>query len=149
MSRMNTGRVIVGGLAAGVAANALDFVINRYLLFDQMNEMVVRLNLRADLVERSIWTWLAFDMIYGLLVVFTYAAIRPRFGPGPATAMIAGGCYWLAFTAMSAGYTAMGMFSDLAFIKSAAFTLVSTLVPAQVGGAIYQEPEEPVRSATG
>ena len=90
MSRMNTGRVIIGGLVAGVAANVLDFVVNGYLMVNESTEMMQRLNLRADQVEHSMWTWLGFDFLYGLLVVFTYAAMRPRFGPGPKTALIAG-----------------------------------------------------------
>jgi hypothetical protein len=141
MGRINIGKVIIGGLAAGVAANALDFVINTYLVANEMREMVQRLNLRADQVESSMWTWIGFDFVYGFLVVFTYAAIRPRFGPGPKTALVAGLCYWIAFTALSAGLTAMGIFTHPAFVRSAAFTLASTLVPALIGGAIYQEAE--------
>jgi hypothetical protein len=141
MGRINTVRVVIGGLVAGIVANAIDFVINTYLMANEGVEMVQRLNLKADVVEHSMWTWIGFDFVYCLLVVFTYAAMRPRFGPGPKTALIAGMCYWLAFGAMSAGFTAMGMFTHLAFIKSAAFSLASTLVPALVGAAIYKEEE--------
>jgi hypothetical protein len=141
MSRINVGRVVIGGLVAGVVANAIDYVISTYVLAREMTEMVQRLNLRADLAEQSMWTWIGFDIVYGLLVVFTYVAIRPRFGPGWKTALIAGMCYWVAFTAMSAGYTAMGMFTHPMFVRSAAFSLLSTLVPALVGAAIYKEEE--------
>jgi hypothetical protein len=141
MGRINIGRLLLGGLVAGVVANAVDYVINTYLVASEMLEMVQRLNLRADQVEHSTWIWIGFDLVYGFLVVFTYAAMRPRFGPGAKTALIAGLCYWIGFTAMSAGFTAMGIFTHPAFIKSAAFTLASTLVPALIGGAIYQEAE--------
>lgn len=139
MSRINVGRLVIGGLAAGVLANALDFVINKYLLANEMTEMVQRLNLRIDLVEGSAATWIGVDFIYGMLLVFTYAAMRPRFGPGPTTAVIAGLCYWLAIGAIFAGLTAMGLYTHLAFIKNLALSLVSTLVPALVGAAIYKE----------
>ena len=142
MGRINVVRLIVGGLVAGLAANVLDYVINTYLLAREMAEMVQRLNLKADLVEQSMWTWIGFDLVYGLLVVFTYVAIRPRFGPGWKTAAIAGLCYWVAFTAMSAGYTAMGMFTHPTFVRSAAFALLSTLIPAVIGASFYQEEEE-------
>jgi hypothetical protein len=128
-------------LVAGIVANALDFVINNYLVANEMTEMVQRLNLKADMVEHSMWTWIGFDLVYGLLVVFTYAAIRPRFGAGAKTALIAGMCYWVAFTAMAAGFTAMGIFTHPAFVRSAAFSLASTLVPALIGAAIYKEEE--------
>ena len=141
MPRINVPKVLLGGLAAGLVANAIDYVINAYLLANEMQEMVQRLNLRADMVERSMWTWMGFDFVYGFLVVFAYAAMRPRFGPGPTTALIAGLCFWVGFTALFAALTAMGLYTDAAFIKGAVFTLASSLVPALVGGAIYKEDE--------
>jgi hypothetical protein len=139
MSRINTARLLVGGLVAGVLANALDFVVNGFVMADEMTEMVQRLNLKADVVEHSMWTWIGFDFLYGFLVVFTYVAMRPRFGPGPKTALIAGLCYWLAFGAMAAGFTAMGMFTHRAFMLSLVSSLASTLIPALAGGALYKE----------
>lgn len=139
MGRINTVRVIIGGLVAGVVANALDFVINNYLMANESTEMMQRLNLRADQLESSITTWIVVDFIYGLVLVFTYAAMRPRFGPGPKTAVITGAAYWVAFTAVFAGLTSMGIFTQQAFVKSSALAIVSTLVPVLVGAAVYKE----------
>jgi hypothetical protein len=139
MGRINIGRVVIGGLAAGAVANALEFVINRFLMANEGAAMVQRLNLRVDMVAGSATAWIVADFIYGLVLVFAYAAMRPRFGPGPSTAAIAGVSYWLVMSAMFAGLAAMGIYTQQAFIKSAALSLVSTLVPAMVGGAIYQE----------
>lgn len=142
MARINVGRVILGGLVAGVVANGLDYVINRFLLSNEANEMVQRLNLKADQAEGSWLTWLVVDFIYGLLLVFTYAAMRPRFGPGPKTATIVAGCYWAAFTAVFAGLTAMGIYTPAGFIKTAAFSIASSLIPALVGASLYKEAED-------
>ena len=139
MGRINVGRVIIGGLVAGVVANALDFVINKYLMVNEATEMMQRLNLKADVVEGSMWTWIIADFIYGLVLVFAYAAMRPRFGPGPRTAIIAGMSYWFAVTVMFAGLAAMGVFTQQAFMKQAALTIVSTLAPVLVGAAMYKE----------
>lgn len=141
MPRLNVVRVVAGGLAAGIAANVLDYLIGAYLTAAQTTEMMQRLNLNAQAVEQSMRVWIGFDMVYGLLVAFTYAAMRPRFGAGPTTALIAGLCYWIGFTAMMAGYSAMGIFTPQAFMKSALLSLASTLVPALMAGAIYQEPD--------
>jgi hypothetical protein len=139
VSRINTTGVILGGVVAGVVANVIDFVSNSYLMVNESTEMMQRLNLKPDVLEHSMWTWIGFDFVYGFLVIFTYAAIRPRFGPGPKTALIAGVCYWIAFGAMAAGFTAMGIFTHQAFIKSTALSLASTLIPALVGAYIYKE----------
>jgi hypothetical protein len=139
MGRINVARLIIGGLAAGAVANALDFVINTYLMVNEGTEMMQRLNLRADMVESSMTTWIAVDFIYGMVLVFAYVAMRPRFGPGPKTAVIAGMSFWVAFTAVFAGLTAMGIYTQQAFIKNAALAIVSTLAPVLVGAALYKE----------
>jgi uncharacterized membrane protein HdeD (DUF308 family) len=139
MSRINVSRVIIGGLAAGVTANALDFVINKYLLAAEATEMIQRLNLKPDQVEGSVVAWIVADFVYGMILVFTYAAMRPRFGPGPKTAMIAAISYWLAFTAVFGGLMAMGIYTQQAYIKTSALTVVSSIVPALVGAWLYKE----------
>ena len=66
MSGINMSRVVVGGLVAGVVANALDFAINTYLMADEMADMSQRLNLMGigiyrdfvhiDIGPRRAWT---------------------------------------------------------------------------------------------
>lgn len=139
MGGINFSRVVVGGLVAGVVANALDFVIQTYLMTKEMTDMAQRLNLSAATMESSMTTWIIVDFVWGLLLVFTYAAIRPRFGPGPRTAVIGGLMLWLAVSAVFAGLTAMGLYTQQAYIKSSVLMLVSTLVPSLVGAALYKE----------
>ena len=139
MSGINMSRVVVGGLVAGVVANALDFAINTYLMADEMADMSQRLNLNMAAVEASTTTWIIVDFVWGLLLVFAYAAMRPRFGPGPKTAVISGLTLWLGVTAVFAGLMAMGLYTQQAYIKSSALALVSTLVPSLVGGYLYKE----------
>jgi hypothetical protein len=139
LSGINIGRVLIGGLVAGLVANGLDYVINDYLMADEMSEMAARLNLSAERLASSTWIWIAVDFIWGILLVFAYAAIRPRFGPGPKTAITSGLMLWLGVTAVFAGLTAMGVFTQQAYIKSSALSLVSTLVPSLIGARIYQE----------
>ena len=139
MSRINVGRVIVGGIIAGALANAFDFVWNTYVLVEESAEMTARLNLNAATVQGSMTTWIVVDFLWGLLLVFTYAAIRPRFGPGPKTAAIGGVMLWLVSAVMFAGLTAMGVFTQGAYLKSSALYLVSTLASSVAGAWIYKE----------
>jgi len=139
MARMNTGRLILGGLVAGVVANGLDYVINAFLMKREMDDMIQRLNLNQIVVNDSMLTWVIVDFVWGLLLVFTYAAMRPRFGPGPKTAVVSGATLWIAACAMFAGLASMGIYTEQAFIKSAALTFVSTMAASLVGAAIYKE----------
>ena len=57
--------------------------------------------------------FLAWGFFYGVIAVWVYAAIRPRFGPGPRTALRAGLVVWLVgYLAPTAGYSAMGFWPD-------------------------------------
>ena len=136
---MNIGRVLLGGLIAGVVANAGDYVINMYLMEEEATAMVQRLNLSAAAVQGSLATWIVVDLIWGLLLVFTYAGFRPRFGPGPRTALIAGVTIWLAVCVVFAGLMSMGIYTQQAYLKSSALTLVNTLVASLAGAYFYRE----------
>jgi hypothetical protein len=141
MSGINVGRVIIGGLAAGFVANVLDFIITSYLLADELAEMVVRLNLNADAVESPVWVFVIVDFMWGLLLVFTYAAIRPRFGPGPKTAIVSGVLLWVAISLLEAQIGAMGITTLPLYFKGAVLYLVSAVVASLVGAALYKEPK--------
>ena len=138
---INTGKVVAGGLVAGVVANAIDFVTNTYVLGADMQAWAASHNIDpATLTSGAVvGTWVAVDFIYGLLIVFTYAAIRPRFGPGVRTAIIAGLVVFLAPTLVLFGFTQMGMLTMPMFVKGAIAAIVSTLAAAVAGAAVYKE----------
>jgi len=139
LGRINTGRVLLGGVVAGIVANALDFVINEFLMREEGADMVQRLNLSQAALESSVMVWIVVDFIWGLLLVFTYAAVRPRFGPGPKTAVISGITLWFAVCIMFGGLMSMGIFTLPGFLKYSALTLVSSLSASLAGAAIYRE----------
>jgi hypothetical protein len=136
---MNIGRIILGGVIAGIVANAGDYLINVYLMADEGTAMVQRLNLSAAAVEGSLVTWIVVDIILGLLLVFTYAGFRPRFGPGPRTAIIAGVTIWLAICAVFAGLMSMGIYTQQAYLKSSVLTLANTVIASLAGAYFYRE----------
>jgi hypothetical protein len=141
MAPINLPRVILGGLAAGLVMNVLDVTTGLTILADDMNTNAQRLNLDPAVLNSTaaMVTWIVVDFLYGLLVVFTYAGFRPRFGPGPKTAVIAGLTIYAAITVILAGFLSVGMFMQGPFIKQAAIQLVVNIVASLVGGAIYKE----------
>ena len=140
MAAINYGRVLAGGLVAGVVANIVDFV-SAIVLSEDLARMAQRLNLNQNLLASSsvAVTWVIVDFVYGLLLVWTYAAIRPRFGPGPATAARAGVLLWVAVTAILFGFLSMGVFTPDTYYKSSAFALASSVLAALAGGYVYKE----------
>ena len=139
MAGINYGRVALGALAGGVVANLCDYVTNAILFVEDSQRLVQRLNLNPAQVEGSMISWAIIDFIYAFIVVFTYAAIRPRFGPGAGTAVKAGVLIWAAVTAILTGFQQMGIFTPDSFVKFMGAALVTSTLVAVVGGYLYKE----------
>lgn len=141
MAGINTGKVVAGGLLAGVVYNAIDFAINGMLMAEDFAANTARLGLdpASQQAPSVIATWVAIDFILGLLVVFLYAAIRPRFGQGPKTAIIAGLVLWAIGCSLLLGFTQSGIFTMAIFGKMLIPTLVNSCVGAVAGAAVYKE----------
>ena len=141
MAGINYGRVLLGGLAAGVVANACDAFTGMVLMADDMQRMAQRLSLDPNVINAPsvAVTWIVVDFLYATLIVWTYAAIRPRFGPGPKTAALAALVICLAVTVVLSGFVAMGIFTQDLYLKSAAFSLVTAVLAGLTGGYVYKE----------
>jgi len=141
MARMNYGRLALGTLVAGVVANFLDFVTNTFLMADDMQRMAQRLNLNPAVANSAsvAMTWTVIDFLYAGLIIWTYAAIRPRFGAGPKTAIVASVVINLAVTVVIFGFQAMGIFTPDLFYKSAALSMVTAILAGLAGAAVYKE----------
>src|SRR5258705_10499199 len=96
MGRINLKGGIIGGLVAGVVLNIFDSVLFGVVLKNDMAASMQALNL--PVMSNSVIPWYVFvDFLFGIALVWVYAAIRPRFGAGPATALKAGLIGWLVF----------------------------------------------------
>jgi hypothetical protein len=136
---MNTGRILLGGIVAGIVFNALDFVMQTYVFAEESRDMIQRLNLDPAVAEASAPTWIVVNFAMSLLMVFVYAAIRPRFGAGPKTAIVASITIWAAATAVLSGFAAIGIFTPPAFMKHAAVYLVTSTIAGLAGASVYKE----------
>ena len=111
---INTQKVMVAGLAAGVVLAALDFVFNGLLLAEQNRAAMEALSpeIAANMENPSLIAgFIVIDLIFGVLVTWTYAAMRPRFGAGPRTSVMAGLQVWLVAGIMYGFMTLAGFFS--------------------------------------
>lgn len=142
MSAINYGRVVVGGLVAGVVLNVLDVVNGMFIMAGDFEANAARLGLDPALMQASsvMVTWIVIDFLIGMLLVWLYAAIRPRFGPGAGTAVKAGLAVWFfAHFLWTLGSWNMGLFPQNALMIGVAWVLVETILAAVVGGWLYKE----------
>jgi hypothetical protein len=121
--------------------NIGDFVINGLLLAEEQTALLQRLGLTVPSPDNiaAMLPWVVIDFLFGILVVWTYAAIRPRFGPGVTTAIIAGLIPYLGATLVLAGFTSMGLFTASLFVKGSVASLVNTAIGSVAGAWLYTE----------
>ena len=90
---MNYGRVVLGGLLAGLVLNIGEFVLNDFVLGTQMKDFMTRHNF-AEPGTNFMIVAVGLTFVMGIVLVLGYACIRPRLGPGVKTAIIAGLFGW-------------------------------------------------------
>jgi hypothetical protein len=139
---INTGRVIGGGLLAGAVMNFIDFFVNGVWLAQQWMDEATALNARLAAPEAatpSMIGWIVTDFLLGIFIVWSYAAMRPRFGPGAGTAVKAALLVWAISHLAYASFAFLGMYS-LNLVAMMSFGgLVAALAGGYAGCSIYKE----------
>jgi hypothetical protein len=139
---INTNKVLLGGFVAGVVLNAIDFVTNVYLLAARNKaEMdAFKAGLSDQMMAGSaIASYIIMDFVLGFALVWTYAAIRPRFGPGIRTATYAALLFWLLALIFTAGFRQMGIMSSGLWWTYAFIGLINFFLAAWAGAKLYSE----------
>lgn len=139
MGRINLKGVIIGGLVAGVVLNIVDFLLFGVVLKDEMAAMMQAMGKPPMASSTMIW-FVFLDFLFGIFLVWVYAAIRPRFGAGPGTAIKAGLLVWVVAGLFHALFEApMGMMPQNTMIMVTLVALVQQPLAAVVGAKFYTE----------
>jgi hypothetical protein len=93
MNNINLGRVVLGGLLAGLVLNVGEFLLNDLVLTAQMKEFMTKHNF-AEPSSSFMIVAVGLTFVMGIVIVLGYACIRPRLGAGVKTAIIAGLFAW-------------------------------------------------------
>ena len=139
MAQMNVNRVVLGGLIAGLVINISETILNVPVLGQQMEDALKGRNL-PPVGGGAIGGFVVGAFVVGVLLVWLYAAIRPRFGAGPKTAIIAGLVLWLlAYVWPSLGLGLMGFMPMKLLVITTLWGLAEVILAALAGGAVYKE----------
>jgi hypothetical protein len=87
---INTGRVILGGLLAGFVINVVCGLSSQMLLAGRIMGEQQAGHFLHDPRFPFLPAWLILMFLVGIALVWLYAAVRPRLGPGPGTAIAVG-----------------------------------------------------------
>jgi hypothetical protein len=139
---INASKVVVGGLVAGVVNNVLGFLIQGMLLgkrmMDEMIAAAPSLQGKGEDTMTMVCRVLT-GFVIGILIVWLYAAMRPRFGPGPKTAFLAGLVVWICGFIFYMDWLYVGMMSPGLYAMVSIAMLISCSITAMAGAALYKE----------
>jgi MFS family permease len=137
---INWKKVIHGGLLAGLLINVVEFVVNGWILKESWaaglkSSPYVE---QVGMLQMAAFTISGF--VVGIFTVWLYAAIRPRYGAGPKTAVCAGAAVWT-LGYLLAGVTPMVMHLAPRRLMAIgiAVGLVEVVAAALVGASVYKE----------
>lgn len=138
---MNAKRVLLGGVVAGVVMNIIDFISNTYIVGERMKAAAdaFKPGLGEVMTTQSPWIYIVFDIVLGILLVWTYAAVRPRFGAGAGTAVIVAALFWVLAGIFYSGYMMMGLMPKGLWWTFAIIGLVNFILSSVAGAWLYKE----------
>ncbi len=149
MTKTNMGRIILGGIVAGIVLDILGYLVDGILLAPQWTAGMAALGRSGELTMNQIVSLNILGLANGIFAIWLYAAIRPRYGAGPKAAVFAGLALWVAgFLLPNIGFMGVnGLFTTNLAILTTAAAVVECVLAAVAGAAVYKEAAaEPVRS---
>jgi hypothetical protein len=143
MTRINFGRIIIGGLIASVLLFLSDGFLHEQV-FKQYWEYLYH-GLGAKPPESphamSMIYFFIFELGRGFGAIFIYALMRPFHGPGPKTAVLAAIAAWLAFSVTApAEFIPLGFYGRRLWVMVAAAQFATSIVANLLAAWIYKEP---------
>ena len=138
MKKVNLARVILGGIIAGTIINISEWVLHDVVMREEFRSHFGSLGRTNPEDVASVVWWNVWGYILGFTAVWLYAAIRPRYGPGVATALRAGFAAWIlscVLMTITMANLRLFPFMPMAFLWS----LFGDLIGTVAGAAVYKE----------
>jgi len=141
MGKINYGRVILGGIVAGIVADIIDWLVDGLWLAPRWADGMKTLGHTAAFTTGQIVLFDLIGIAGGILAIWIYAAIRPRFGPGVRTAICAGLVTWaLSVLLPNAAFMhVMHLFGAHLTLYTTLGGIVEIVVGTIAGAALYKE----------
>ena len=139
MGKINWGRVVLGGIVAWIVIGVVA-AIQIPMFHGAFEAAFDALGGESDISDATmIMSGIPIQLMGGIMAVWLYAAIRPRYGPGPMTAAIAGLAVWLI---LSVGLLSIVMLTNLTLRSFAVLhgpSLITWIVATNAGAWVYKE----------
>ena len=138
MGKINFGRVLLGGLVAGLVINIGEFLLNGVVLHSQMEADFNRMHLTPPGNSFAVLA-VGLTFVFGIVAILLYAMIRPRLGPGPKTAIVTALIVWSFLVYCGTLNMILISVPTNVILMVIVWFLVEYIVGILVGAALYKE----------
>ena len=139
MGKINWGRVVLGGIVAWIVMGVFNAILIP-MLAETMQAALETMGGSSDMSDATvIVSGTLISLVGAFVAVWLYAAIRPRYGPGPVTAAIAGFVVWLILSVGLSSFVLLTNLTLRAFAVLHGPALVTWVVSTVAGAAVYKE----------
>jgi hypothetical protein len=137
--KINTGRLILAGVVTAVVLDVLEFLDNGVLLANDWANALKAIGV-GPLTVRGIIAFNIWSVVVGFLALCLYVAVRPRFGPGPRTALMTAAVVWAFGWPLSmVAPLASHMIPKSLAINAVLLGIPEIAISLLVGAAVYKE----------
>lgn len=141
MGKINIPRVLLGGLLAGLVLNVGEYVLNEVILAEQWSAFMAEAGV-GEFGVGQMASFVVITFLFGIVLIWIYAAIRPRFGPGPKAAVIAGLTMWaIGWLLIGASFLTAELYPSELMVVPMIWGLFEVPVAAVAGAWLYRESE--------
>ncbi len=141
MAKINWGRLIAGSLIAAIIMFVTDGFIHETLVKADWRALYIALSAREPVPHGINMAYFAiFELGRGFTAIMFYVLMRPFFGAGPKTAVIAGIAGWIAFSLTGpVQFIPLGFFSTALWLKVGAIHFIVSIIATIAGAALYKD----------
>jgi len=137
---MNWKRIVAGGVAAGALIDVVEGGLSGALFGGQFRSELAARGLDLSVGPLGAVFFTAWGFVLGFVSVWLYAAVRPRLGPGPRTAVLVALAIWLVSGVLPHLRDAtLGILSLNLSLKFIALQLAWQIAATLLGAFIYRE----------
>jgi hypothetical protein len=141
VGKISATRVILGGLLAGVFINLSEWFWNGVVFRKEIEAAMASINRAQSAMSPGAMTlYVVWGFLIGILAVWVYAAVRPRFGAGPRTAVRTGLMLWLlVYVQTMISMAPIGLTPPGMLLAGLPISLVEIVVATLLGAWLYKE----------
>jgi hypothetical protein len=148
MQKINYVRVVLAGLLAGLVVNLGEFVLNQLIMGQEWEAAMLSLN-RSPFGTGTILWLVVMSFALGIVMIWIYAGLCPRFGAGWRTAIITGLVTWLLAYVLAFGWSyGMGVYSASIYFGTMVWTLFELPLAAVAGAWAYDRGSAALRKGS-